>query len=218
MRENTRNYSRKVKSWTINKEKGMFKKEDIKVGMIVEIREYSKVFKEYLKRLYMLLPDYKGDLVFTSELSHYHYKFLTEDLRFVGEDARITKVYNCPIEGKCMNELDITNRSILYQEEPTPSHWFLSKYEYFILLWSGDEEKDTKARGVLDFSKIHEWKTVGRIVLPGGEGCVMKRDTWLPNMKACSTYTVQDVLDDYGKMLAECRTDSTTQELKREGE
>lgn len=71
MRENTRNYSRKVKSWTINKEKGMFKKEDIKVGMIVEIREYSKVFKEYLKRLYMLLPDYKGDLVFTSELSHY---------------------------------------------------------------------------------------------------------------------------------------------------
>lgn len=41
----------------------MFKKEDIKVGMIVEIREYSKVFKEYLKRLYMLLPDYKGDLV-----------------------------------------------------------------------------------------------------------------------------------------------------------
>ena len=116
MRENTRNSSRKVKSWTINKEKGMFKKEDIKVGMIVEIREYSKVFKEYLKRLYMLLPDYKGDLVFTSELSHYPYKFLTEDLRFVGEDARITKVYNCPIEGKCMNELDITNRSILYQE------------------------------------------------------------------------------------------------------
>ena len=119
MRENTRNYSR-----------------NIKVGMIVEIREYSKVFKEYLKRLYMLLPDYKGDLVFTSELSHYSYKFLTEDLRFVGGDARITKVYNCPIEGKCMNELDITNRSILYQEEPTPSHWFLSKYEYFILLWS----------------------------------------------------------------------------------
>lgn len=47
---------------------------------------------------------------------------------------------------------------------------------------------------------------------------MMKRDTWLPNMKACPTYTVQDVLDDYGKMLAECRTDSTTQELKREGE
>lgn len=147
MRENTRNSSRKVKGWTINKEKGMFKKEDIKVGMIVEIREYSKVFKEYLKRLYMLLPDYKGDLVFTSELSHYSYKFLTEDLRFVGGDARVTKVYNCPIEGKGMNELNITNRSILYQEEPTPSHWFLSKYEYFILLWSGDEEKDSEGKG-----------------------------------------------------------------------
>lgn len=89
MRENTRNYSRKVKSWTINKEKGMFKKEDIKVG---------------------------------------------------------------------------------------------------------------------------------RIILPGGEGCVMKRDTLIPSMRTCLTYTVQDVLDDYGKMLAECRTDSTTQELKREGE
>lgn len=47
---------------------------------------------------------------------------------------------------------------------------------------------------------------------------MMKRDTWLPNMRTCPTYTVQDVLDDYGKMLAECRTDSTTQELKREGE
>lgn len=35
MRENTRNSSRKVKSWTINKEKGMFKKEDIKVGKII---------------------------------------------------------------------------------------------------------------------------------------------------------------------------------------
>lgn len=47
---------------------------------------------------------------------------------------------------------------------------------------------------------------------------MMRRDTLIPSMRTCLTYTVQDVLDDYGKMLAECRTDSTTQELKREGE